>query len=145
MITDDIIVTNEYRTGVGGHWPFLSDAGRVVQKDLDLTEYTDRVNNPTIPRVIVLELGLVIYKIYNGYWFLRAVNKKCRPDWDITTPKFKAAWRQGRKDLFYPYGKTYAQTIGAQDYSRVKPTAFNSRMWHVYGAGHQEVIALITE
>jgi len=77
-----------------------------------------------------LEVGycrLVIYKIYNGYWFfgrptledlrqdLRAVTKKCRPDWDITTPELKAAWEQGRKELFYPYGKTYAQTIGEQD------------------------------
>ena len=31
--------------------------------------------------------------------------RKCRPDWDITTPELKAAWQQGRKDLFYPYGK----------------------------------------
>jgi hypothetical protein len=26
----------------------------------------------------------------------------CRPDWDITTPELKAAWQQGRKELFYP-------------------------------------------
>jgi len=38
-----------------------------------------------------------------------------RPDWDITTPELKAAWQQGRTDLFYPYGKTYAQTLGEQD------------------------------
>jgi hypothetical protein len=54
----------------------------------------------------VLEPGLLIYKIYMGYWFfgrptgeelrqdLRAVLKKCRPDWDITTPELKAAWQQ---------------------------------------------------
>ena len=125
--TDNITQTNEYRSGVGAHWPFLSDAGRVIQKDLDIAEYTDPVNNPMIPHVIVLEPGLVIYKIYNGYWFLgrptveelrqdlRAVAKKCRPDWDITTPELKAAWQQGRKDLFYPYGKTYIQTLGEQD------------------------------
>src|SRR5262249_45399256 len=46
---------------------------------------------------------------------LRAVTKKCRPDWDITTPELKAAWQQGRKELFYPYGNTYAQTLGEQD------------------------------
>jgi hypothetical protein len=46
---------------------------------------------------------------------LRAVTKKCRPDWDITRTELKAAWQQGRKDLFYPYGKTYAQTLGEQD------------------------------
>jgi len=43
------------------------------------------------------------------------VTKKCRPDWDIATPELKAAWEQGRKERFYPYGKTYAQTIGEQD------------------------------
>ena len=25
--TDNITETNEYRTGVGAHWPFLSDRG----------------------------------------------------------------------------------------------------------------------
>src|SRR6266481_1319863 len=30
--TDNITETNEYRTGVGAHWPFLSDVGRAVQK-----------------------------------------------------------------------------------------------------------------
>jgi hypothetical protein len=45
---------------------------------------------------------------------LRAVTKKCRTDWDITTPKLNEAWQQGRKELFYPYGKTYVQTLGEQ-------------------------------
>jgi peroxiredoxin len=125
--TDNITETNEFRSGAGAHWPFLSDPRRTVQKDLDIAEYTDPGHNPMIPYTIVLEPGLVIYKIYNGYWFfgrptveelrhdLRAITKKCRPDWDITTPELKAAWQEGRKELFYPYGKTYAQTIGEQD------------------------------
>jgi hypothetical protein len=49
-------------------------------------------HDPMIPHVIVPEPGLVIDKIYNGYWYfgrptmeelrhdLRAVSKKCRPD-----------------------------------------------------------------
>ena len=89
--TDNITETNEFRTGMDAHWPFLSDAGRIVQKDLDIAEYTDPFHNPMIPHTIVLEPGLVVYKIYNGYWFwgrptledlrqdLRAVTKKCRP------------------------------------------------------------------
>ena len=125
--TDNITQTNEYRSGVGAHWPFLSDPARIVQKNLDIAKYTDPTHNPMIPHVIVLEPGLVVYKIYNGYWFfgrptledlrqdLRAVLKKCRPDWDITTQEMKAAWQQGRKELFYPYGKTYVQTLGEQD------------------------------
>ena len=28
--TDNITQTNEYRSGVDAHWPFLSDAGRLV-------------------------------------------------------------------------------------------------------------------
>src|SRR6201997_5269244 len=65
--TDNITETNEYRSGIGAHWPFLSDTRRVVQKDLDIAEYTDPTHNPMIPHVIVLEPGLVIYKINNGY------------------------------------------------------------------------------
>jgi peroxiredoxin len=121
--TDNIFETNENRAGVGAHWPFLSDVGRIVQKDLEIAEYTDPLHNPMIPHVIVLEPGLVIYKIYMGYWFfgrptteelrqdLRAVIRKCRPDWDITTPELTTEWEQGRKERFYPYGKTYAQTL----------------------------------
>src|SRR5713226_4255426 len=125
--TDNMLLTNEYRDGVGAHWTFLSDPGRKVQKDLDIAEYTDPEHNPMIPHVIVLEPGLVIFKIYNGYWFfgrptieelrqdLRAVLKKCRPDWDITRPELKAAWEQGKRDRFYPYGKTVSQVFREQE------------------------------
>ena len=124
--TDNIIETIEYRSGVGAHWPFLSDTDRKIQKDLDIVEYTDHLHNPMIPHTIVLEPGLVIYKIYMGYWFfgrptveelrqdLRAVSKKCRPDWDITTPDLRAAWEEGRKERFHPYGKTFLQMLAEQ-------------------------------
>ena len=127
ITTDNITQTNEYRSGVGAHWPFLSDSRRIVQKDLDIAEYTDPVHNPMIPHVIVLEPGLRVHKIYNGYWFfgrrtveelrqdLRAVSMNCRPDWDITAPGFRAFWDQGRKEHFYPYGKTYRATLGGTD------------------------------
>ena len=79
--TDSIAETNENRSGVDAHWPFLSDAGRVVQKDLDIAEYTDLAHNPMIPHVIVLEPGLVVYKIYNGYWFFgRPTMEELRQD-----------------------------------------------------------------
>ena len=32
-----------------------------------------------------------------------------------TTPEMKRVWQEGRKELFYPYGKTYAQTVHEQD------------------------------
>jgi peroxiredoxin len=126
LSTDNLSATNENRSGVGANWTFLSDAGRTVQKDLDIAEYTDPVHDPMIPHTIVLEPGLVVFKIYNGYWFfgrptveelrqdLRAVTRKCRPDWDITSLELKAAWQRGEKDGFYPYGKSYAKVFEEQ-------------------------------
>src|SRR5258707_5198446 len=66
ITTDNIIETNEFRSGVGAHWPFLSDPRRIVQKDLDIAEYTDPSHNPMIPHTIVLEPRLVVYKVYNA-------------------------------------------------------------------------------
>ncbi len=125
--TDNILQTNEFRTGVGAHWPFLSDSGRKLQKDLDIAEYTDPTHNPMIPHTLVLEPGLRIHKIYNGYWFfgrptaeelrldLRAVLQRCRPDWDITSAGLRAAWERGEKADFFPCGKTQAQMFAEQD------------------------------
>jgi len=127
ITTDNLIETNELRAGIGAPWPFLSDPGRKVQKDLDIAEYTDPTHNPMIPHTFVLEPGLVVYKIYNGYWFfgrptveelridLRAVLKKCRPDWDISQPALRELWQKGEKARFYPYGKTYAEVFANQD------------------------------
>ncbi|HEV3079153.1 MAG TPA: hypothetical protein VGY66_05215 [Gemmataceae bacterium] len=64
-------------------------------------------------RILTWRISYAIRHCSRGY--LRAVTRKCRPDWDITTPELKAAWQQGRKELFYPYGKTYVQTLGEQD------------------------------
>ena len=127
LSTDNLIATNEFRAGVGAHWTFLSDPGRKVQKDLDIAEYTDPDHNPMIPHTLVLEPGLRVYKIYNGYWFfgrptveelrldLRAVLQRCRPDWDISSAAQRAAWAAGEKANFYPYGKTQAQVLAERD------------------------------
>jgi peroxiredoxin len=124
--TDNLLETNEMRAGVAAHWPFLSDPGRKVQKDLDIPEYTDPTHNPMIPHTLVLAPRLVVHKIYNGYWFfgrptieelrldLRAVLQTCRPDWDITKPELRAAWARGDKASFYPYGKSFAQVFAEQ-------------------------------
>ncbi len=125
--TDNLLETNEFRSGVGAHWPFLSDPGRKLQKDLDIAEYTDPHHNPMIPHTLVLEPGLRVYKIYKGYWFfgrptveelrldLRAVLQRCRPDWDISSAEQRTAWAKGEKASFFPYGKTQAQVLAEQD------------------------------
>jgi hypothetical protein len=97
---------------VGATWPFLSDPGRVIQKDLDIKEFTDEPHDPMIPHTFVLEPGLKIFKVYNGYWYwgrptmaelhvdLRALFQKIRPDFDLASPGLKEAWERGDRDRF---------------------------------------------
>src|SRR5207244_4362512 len=47
--TDDHHALQEFRASVGAQWTFLSDPGRIIQKDLDIQEYTDPDNDPMIP------------------------------------------------------------------------------------------------
>ena len=124
--TDNLLETNEFRSGVGASWTFLSDPGRTLQKDLDIAEYTDPDHDPMIPHTLVLEPGLLVYKIYDGYWFfgrptveelrqdLRSVLMRCRPDWDISAADKRAAWEKGDRSGFHPYGRTHAQEFAEQ-------------------------------
>ncbi len=121
--TDNLLETNEFRAALAAQWPFLSDPARKLQRDLDIAEYTDPHHDPMIPHTLVLEPGLVIHRIYDGYWFfgrptveelrvdLRAVLKKCRSDWDISAPALRAAWASGDKSAFHPYGRSRAQLL----------------------------------
>jgi hypothetical protein len=73
-----------------------------------------------------IESGLMVFKIYHGSWYfgrpsidelrqelrLRAVSRKCRPDWDIATPEMNAAWEWGEKDRL---GKSYAKVFREQE------------------------------
>jgi peroxiredoxin len=127
LSTDNLIETNEFRTAMGAQWTFLSDAGRKVQKDLDIAEYTDPHHDPMIPHTLVLEPGLRVFKVYDGYWFfgrptveelrmdLRAVLRRCRPDWEIAGAERRAAWERGDRADFFPYGRTEAQLFAEQD------------------------------
>jgi len=115
--TDEHHTLQEFRASVGAQWTFLSDPGRIVQKDLDIQEYTDPENNPMIPHTLVIKPGLIIHRIYNGYWFwgrpstndlwldLRAVTSEIRPDWDLSTPWLLDAWNRGDRSLFHGWNK----------------------------------------
>jgi hypothetical protein len=115
--TDDQLRSYEWRGALGAHWPFLSDTERVVQKELDIQEYTDPHHDPMRPYTLMLEPGLVVYSIYNGYWYwgrptpeeirqdFRAITKKIRPDWDLAAPGLRERWEAGERDAFWPYGR----------------------------------------
>src|SRR6195256_976746 len=55
IATDPHHTLQEFRASVGAQWPFLSDPGRIVQKDLEIQEYTDPDNDPMIPHTLVLK------------------------------------------------------------------------------------------
>lgn len=113
--TDTVLESKEWRTRLGAHWPFLSDQERMIQQELDIKEYTDPKHDPMIPHTILLEPGLVVYRIYNGYWYwgrptpeelrqdFRTLSMKCRPDWDLSNPEVQQKWKNGDKNFFYPY------------------------------------------
>jgi hypothetical protein len=70
-----------------------------------------------IPHTFVLKPGLVIYSVYNGYWFwgrpsvmdlwndLRAVTSQIRPDWDLSAPGLREAWNAGDLSRFHGWNK----------------------------------------
>jgi peroxiredoxin len=125
IATDEHHTLQEFRNSVGAQWPFLSDPGRIVQKDLDIQEYTDPENDPMIPHTIVLKPGLVVHRIYNGYWFwgrpsvvdlwqdLRAVGEEVRPDWDLSKPGLHEAWDSGDLSPFHGWNKRGAGSRSA--------------------------------
>jgi len=120
--TDNIVESREFRASVGAQWTFLSDAGRKVQKDLDIQEYTDPEHDPMIPHTLVLKPGLVVHSVYNGYWFwgrpsfydlwrdLHAATAEIRPDWDLSTPGLREAWRADDYSKFHGWDRRSPQS-----------------------------------
>jgi peroxiredoxin len=121
--TDEHHTSQEFRLSVGAHWPFLSDPERIIQKDLDIQEYTDPEHDPMIPHTFVLKPGLVIHTVYNGYWFwgrpsvydlwrdLRAASSEIRPDWDLAKPGLRDEWDAGNWSLFHGWEDKKAEAM----------------------------------
>lgn len=125
--TDNLLETNEMRDALGAAWPFLSDPCRVVQKDLDIAEYTDPHHDPMIPYTFVLAPALEIASIYNGYWYwgrpsnddlrrdLREITRAIRPDWDLGVAGMRERWDAGTHYDFWPYGRSMREVLAARD------------------------------
>jgi peroxiredoxin len=117
IATNNHHTLQEFRASVGAVWTFLSDPGRIIQKDLAIQEFTDPEHDPMIPHTLVLKPGLVIHSIYNGYWFwgrpsvvdlwhdLYAVTREIRPDWDLSAPGLREAWNAGDFSRFHGWNK----------------------------------------
>jgi hypothetical protein len=78
-----------------------------------------------IPHTLVLKPELIVYKIYNGYWFwgrpsfvdlwrdLREVGAAIWPDWDLSTHGLREAWDAGDLAPFHGWNKRTPPTPSA--------------------------------
>jgi peroxiredoxin len=87
-------INDAFRTGLGAQFSFLSDQGRKVVQQLDMTETSKSRGVTTIPYTFSLMPDLTVHNIYCGYWFvgrptldelrhdLREMMKTLRSDFD---------------------------------------------------------------
>ncbi len=100
---------SKMRISTGAYWPFLADTDLEVQRTLEIDEYTDRHHTATVPHTLVLAPGLLIDKVYVGYWFwgrpspedlwadLRDLHRRIKPDYDPTTSAAREEWANAHK------------------------------------------------
>jgi peroxiredoxin len=104
VLPNDLHDVGRLRISSGAYWPYLSDAELEVQKTLGIEEYTDPHHDSTVPHTLVVAPGLVVEKVYVGYWFwgrpspedlwadLRDLMSRTKVDWDPLTPAAREAW-----------------------------------------------------
>jgi peroxiredoxin len=93
------------KIGTGASWTFLADEELAVQRHFDIQEYTDAHHaNATVPHTLLLSPGLVVERVYVGYWFwgrpsvhrlwddASEVLRRVKADFDPTTAAARAAW-----------------------------------------------------
>lgn len=68
---DSPLVQAAFRAGLGAQWPFLSDQKREIIKQINILDETEgEYAYCAQPYTFVLRPNLMIYKIYNGWFFV---------------------------------------------------------------------------
>jgi peroxiredoxin len=108
VLPNDLHDTYKMKSATGAWWTFLSDGDLTVQQALRIDEYTDPHHAATVPHTLVLAPGLLIDRVYCGYWFwgrpsadqlwhdLRDLFRRTKADFDPTTDDARAAWQRAR-------------------------------------------------
>jgi peroxiredoxin len=97
------------KASTGARWTFLSDTDLETRSHFEIDEYTDTHHDyAVVPHTLILSPGLVIEKVYVGYWFwgrpsndqlwadLGEVMRRTKADFDPTTASARAAWEDIR-------------------------------------------------
>jgi peroxiredoxin len=106
VLPNDLHDVYKLKISTGTRWTFLADEDLEVQLHFDINEYTDPHHaHAGVPHTLLLSPGLVIEKVYVGYWFWgRPTNeqlwrdagevfRRIKPDFDPTVPEARAAWK----------------------------------------------------
>jgi peroxiredoxin len=108
VLPNDAHETSKLKISTGAHWTFLCDENLELQQQFDIREYTDNHHAATVPHTLVVAPGLVIDKVYVGYWFwgrphsyqlwadLQDLHRRIKPDFDPTVPEIRAEWLAAR-------------------------------------------------
>ena len=108
VLPNNLHDVGKLRISTGAFWPYLSDEEFEVQRALEIEEYTDPHHDASVPHTLVLAPGLLIDKVYVGYWFfgrpsayqlwedLQDLHRRIKPDFDPTIPEVRAAWERSR-------------------------------------------------
>jgi peroxiredoxin len=109
VLPNDLHDVYKLKLSTGAHWTFLADHELELQRTLDIREYTDPHHDATVPHTILLSPGLVIEKVYVGYWFwgrpspyqlwfdLGELIARVQADFDPTTPEARSAWESAKR------------------------------------------------
>src|SRR5713101_7321152 len=69
---DNPMISKEVRDVIGATFPFLCDSERETIRELAIVDSTDTVHGPVAtPYTFLLDGDSSIYKIYNGWWYVR--------------------------------------------------------------------------
>lgn len=111
VLPNDLHDVFKLKISTGAHWTFLADNELEVQRTLDIREYTDTHHDATVPHTLILSPGLVVEKVYVGYWFwgrpspyrlwhdLDELLQRIKPDFDPTTAEARAAWEAANPEF----------------------------------------------
>jgi peroxiredoxin len=114
VLPNDLHDVFRLKISTGAHWTYLADTDLEMQAALDIREYTDPKHPANVPHTLLLAPGLVIDKVYVGYWFwgrpspyrlwedLGDLFRRIKPDFDPTTAEAKAAWVEAQANGSVP-------------------------------------------
>jgi peroxiredoxin len=104
VLPNDQHETYKLKISTPASWTYLCDEQLEVQKTLGIDEYTDPHHDATVPHTLVLAPGLLIDKVYVGYWFwgrpsayqlwedLQDLFRRIKDDFDPTLAEVRERW-----------------------------------------------------